>query len=241
MVYPLIGLTTYQGKNNEELPIVALLQAYVDAISQADGIPVLIPSCLKDRTLAELSDQLDGILFTGGGDIALDRFGGEPHQCVDNVDKIRDSLELSLLETFVKKGKPFLGICRGFQLVNVGLGGTLFTHIEDQMVGALKHDYYPIFPRTYLAHSVKVESGTKLASILGETDLPVNSLHHQGVKKISDFLRPTAYSPDGLVEAAELPDHPFGIAVQWHPEWLPDQQATRQLFKAFVEAASKQK
>ena len=237
MTYPIIGVTTYQGKNNRNLPIVALLRAYVDALVEAGGLPLLIPSSLTDETSRALYRRLDGIMLTGGGDIALDRFSGEPDPMVDGVDAERDSIELSLLDNLVHDEKPFLGICRGFQVINVGLGGTLYTHIEDQMPNALKHDYYPDFPRTYLAHKVKVEDGTRLMNILGETDLSVNSLHHQGAKDIPAALRPAAYAPDGLVEAIELPNHPFGIAVQWHPEWLTDQTATRRLFRAFVEAA----
>jgi putative glutamine amidotransferase len=241
MVYPLIGVTTYQSKNDEHLPISALLRAYVDAIIQAGGIPLLIPSSLPGTAHKELCEHLDGILFTGGGDIALDRFSGEPHPRVDNVDMERDSIEFSLLDISIREEKPFLGICRGIQVVNVGFGGTLYSHIEDQMPGGLKHDYYPVFPRTYLAHRVKVKDGTNLAAIMGETDLAVNSLHHQGAKKISSILSPVAFAPDGLVEAVELQNYPFGIAVQWHPEWLTDQLATPRLFSAFVKAAGKQK
>ncbi len=237
MAYPIIGVTTYQGKNDNDLSIMALLRAYVDALVQAGGVPILIPSSLSDETRRALCGRLDGILFTGGGDIALDRFSGEPHPRIYGVDAERDSIELSLLDAFVHDEKPFLGICRGFQVINVGLGGTLYTHTQDQMPGALKHDYYPDFPRTYLAHKVKVESGTHLADILGETDLSVNSLHHQGAKDIPTALKPAAHAPDGLVEAVELPGHPFGIAVQWHPEWLTDQPSARRLFRAFVEAA----
>jgi putative glutamine amidotransferase len=238
MAYPIIGVTTYQGKNDNGLPIVTLLGAYIDALVQAGGVPVLIPSRLTDEIRRSLCGRLDGILFTGGGDIALDRFNGEPHPSVDNVDLERDSIELSLLDTLVHGEKPFLGICRGFQLINIGLGGTLYTHIEDQMPNALKHDFYPSFPRNHLAHKVIIVGGTHLANILGETRLSVNSLHHQGAKVIPSALKPAAYALDGLVEAVEIPNHPFGIAVQWHPEWLTNQPATQRLFRAFVEAAS---
>ena len=110
-------------------------------------------------------------------------------------------------------------------------------HIKDQMPGALKHDYYPDFPRACRAHKVNVEEGSFLANILGDTDLSVNSLHHQGVKEIPAALKSVAHSTDGLVEAVELKYHPFGIAVQWHPEWLTDQPGRRRLLKAFTEAA----
>jgi Predicted glutamine amidotransferases len=238
MMQPIIGVTTYQGKNDEGYPIIALQRAYVDSLIQAGSVPVLIPSFLPSETFTAQLDRLDGILFTGGGDIAVDRYGGKPHSRINDVDPERDSLELSLLELFIKKEKPFLGICRGFQMINVALGGTLYTDIEDQKQGAIKHDYYPECPRSYLAHNVAVKAGTRLAKIMGETDIPVNSLHHQGAKDISLGLIKSAIAPDGLVEAVELPDHPFGIAVQWHPEWLKDQMVMRNLFRALVEAAS---
>jgi putative glutamine amidotransferase len=117
------------------------------------------------------------------------------------------------------------------------LGGTLYTHIGDQFPGALRHDWYPDIPRTYLAHPVRVEEGSRIGEIVGEPLLQVNSLHHQGIKYLSPGLRAVAFAPDGIVEAVELPEHPFGLAVQWHPEWLTDQDSMRRLFSAFVEAA----
>jgi putative glutamine amidotransferase len=238
MSYPIIGVTSYQGKNDEGYPIAALQRAYVDSLLQAGGTPVLIPSSLNPETYMSLLNRLDGILFTGGGDIAIDRFDGEPHPRVSNVDPERDSIEFSMLASSIKIGKPFLGICRGFQLINVGLGGTLFTDIGDQKPNALKHDYYPDYPRTHLAHNVVVQRGTRLENILGETKIFVNSLHHQGAKDIPAGLVQSAFASDDLVEAIELPDQKFGIAVQWHPEWLTDQPSMRRLFRALVEAAN---
>ena len=123
--------------------------------------------------------------------------------------------------------------------MNVALGGTLYTHIQDQMPGALKHDYYPDLPRNYLAHTVDVKAGSRLADILGEPKPQVNSLHHQGLSQIASPLVTTAFAPDGLVEAVELPEHPYAIGVQWHPEWITDQPAMQRLFRSFVEAAGK--
>ncbi len=153
------------------------------------------------------------------------------------MDPERDTVELNLLHAAVVDGKPFLGICRGCQLVNVGLGGTLYTHILDQLPNALDHSY-PGNMRTVLVHEVMIDEGTRTADVLGEPIVKVNSHHHQGLKDIAPALRVAGHSPDGLVEAIELPDHPFGLAVQWHPEWLTDQQSTRNLFRRFVEAAS---
>ena len=234
---PLIGITTYQAKNMHGHPTVVLMQSYIDAIMQAGGVPVLIPSMIHEDGWDALYSHLDGILFSGGGDIALEHFSGEPHPRVDDVDPERDSVEIKMLNAAAEDGKPFLGICRGMQLMNVALGGTLYTHIQDQLPNALDHAY-PGNKRTVLVHDVKLEEGTHIAEVMGEPILQVNSLHHQGLKEIAASLKVTGHAPDGLVEAVELPDHPFGMAVQWHPEWLTNQIPTRNLFRKFVEAAA---
>ena len=237
MSTPVIGLTTYNGENQYGHPIVALMQQYIIAVSEAGGVPMLIASGVTSEAIKALFEKLDGILLTGGGDIAIKRFDGEPHLRVHGVDPDRDTVEFALLQAAAESGKPFLGICRGFQVVNVALGGTLYTHIQDQLPGAVEHDYDSDSQRQFLAHTIGLERASALAGILGETGLKVNSLHHQGAKDLAPSLKPVAYAPDGLVEGLELPGHPFGMAVQWHPEWLLDQPVTRRLFGAFVEAA----
>lgn len=233
---PIIGITTMQGINPNGLPTVMLLQAYVRAIMQADGVPVLIPSMLAEGGWEVLYKRLDGIMFSGGGDISLDFFDGQPHPRIDEVDSLRDSVELDLFRAIVNDGKPFLGICRGIQVINIALGGTLYTHLPEQFHSTIDHTY-PGHMRTVIVHEVKIEEGTHMAEVFGEPILKVNSLHHQGLKDVAPDLRVTGTAPDGLVEAVELPGHPFGLAVQWHPEWLTDQQVTRNLFRAFVQAA----
>jgi putative glutamine amidotransferase len=215
---------------------VMIGQAYVQAVVQAGGIPVLIPSLLAENGWEDLYDRLDGILLAGGGDISLEHYRGKEHPRLEGVDQLRDSIELRLLNSAIQDGKPFLGICRGIQIVNVGLGGTLYSHIPDQLPSAIDHTY-PGNMRTVLVHEVKVEEGTRFAEILEEPILKVNSLHHQGLKDIAAGLRISGFAPDGLVEAVELTNHPFGLAVQWHPENLTDQLPTRNLFQAFVESA----
>ena len=234
---PIIGITTNHSSNAFNQTTVLLNQAYVNAIMQAGGVPVLIPSSVAESGWDALYARLDGILFSGGGDISLDYFKGDPHPRIDDVDPERDTVELNLLHAAVSDGKPFLGICRGCQVVNVGLGGTLYTHLPDQFPNALDHAY-PGNMRTVLVHEVKIEEGTHIADVLSEPIVKVNSHHHQGLKDIASSLRIAGHAPDGLVEAIELPNHPFGLAVQWHPEWLTDQQPTRNLFRKFVEAAS---
>lgn len=236
MTSPLIGITARIAQTTENLPAVQILRAYVDAVIAAGGTPALIPPQLPESHWRGLFARLDGILFSGGADIGLEHFGGEPHSTV-SVDETRDAIELPLLRAAADEGKPFFGICRGLQVVNVALGGTLYTHILDQRPNALEHDRHDQ-PRTFLAHPVRVEEGTRLADILGEPALQVNSLHHQGIKDLAPGLKAAAFAPDGLIEGVELPGHPFGLAVQWHPEWMTDQAATRNLFKSFVEAAA---
>lgn len=233
---PLIGITTYQSKNIYGQPTVDLQQSYIRAVMEAGGVPVLIPSLISEDGWDAVYSRLDGILFSGGGDIALDHFAGDPHPRIDDVEPERDSIELKMVQAAASDGKPFLGICRGCQVINVALGGTLYTHIPDQLHNALDHSY-PGNMRTVLVHEVKIEEGTRVAEIYGEPIINVNSLHHQGLKDIAPAFRVAGRAPDGLVEAIELPDHPFAVAVQWHPEWLRDQPSTRNLFRKFVESA----
>jgi len=237
MTQPLIGITTYRSHNEYSLPINAIAEAYIKAIANAGGIPVLIPLGLSEEKLDDLVQRLDGILFTGGGDIQPERYGGQAHQRIYGVDHDRDRTEWHLVQAVVAGEQPFLGICRGFQVLNAALGGSLYEDIGDQKADAIKHDYFPDYPRSFLSHSVQVQPESRLGSILGEADLRVNSLHHQGVRQVPAVLKPTAYAPDGLVEAVELPEHIFGIAVQWHPEWLQEHEPMRALFQAFVQLA----
>jgi putative glutamine amidotransferase len=235
---PLIGITTNQSKTPYGQPTVMLMQSYINAVIQAGGVPVLIPSLLAEDGWDAIYSRLDGILFSGGGDIGLKFSPGEPHPRIDDVDPARDSMELKMIRAAASDGKPFLGICRGCQVMNVALGGTLYTHILDQLPNALDHSY-PGNMRTVLVHEIKIEEGTRIAEILGQPIIKVNSLHHQGLKDIAPSVRVAGHAPDGLVEAIELPEHPFGLAVQWHPEWLTDQESTRNLFGKFVETAGK--
>jgi len=243
MPIPIIGVTTRAiPVPPSSLLSVMVQKSYTNAIIEAGGIPVLVPSDIQKDSWGTLFDRLDGILFTGGGDVAIEYFNGEKHQAVYGIDAPRDAIELGLSRYAVEKQTPFLGICRGLQVINVALGGTLFTHIPDQFSGAVLHDYPGedgIVARTALVHSVKIASGTQLSKIIGEERIQVNSLHHQGIKDVAPGLTASAHAIDGLVEAVEFHGHPFGIAVQWHPEWLTDQNANRYLFKAFVDAAAK--
>jgi putative glutamine amidotransferase len=236
MAYPVIGVTTMRRKTQYGMQISTLAEAYVEALLQAGVCPVLIPNQLPEGAVDTLFSRLDGVVFTGGGDIKTSYYQGEDHPKVGGVEVDRDRVELKLLERAVNDGVPFLGICRGLQLINVGLGGTLYADIADQVPGASKHDYYPDWERDHLAHPVEVDEGTQLAGIIGDGQIEVNSLHHQAVDKVAAGLVVTATAPDGIVEGLELPDHPFGLAVQWHPEWLTAHRRMRALFAAYAAA-----
>jgi putative glutamine amidotransferase len=217
-------------------PTISVMEAYTRALSQAGAAPVMIPLGLPEETLGHIISRLDGILFTGGGDVQPQFYGAQPHPKVDLVDDDRDRVEIHLLRQLIQTGRPFLGICRGIQVINVALGGTLYTDVLDQHAGAIKHDFYPDWPRNHLAHQVTLAE-SRLARILGSIDVAVNSLHHQGLRDLAPDLQALGYAPDGLVEAVELHGYPFGLAVQWHPEWLTEHASMRALFAAFIEAA----
>lgn len=236
MTLPLIGVTTSRMPNKYGFPMHAVGENYVQALAAAGAAPLLVPLSLPEEHLLALYARLDGLLFTGGGDIHPRYFDTPMDELVNSVDEDRDRTELLLFQQAVTDPRPFLGICRGFQLINVGLGGSLYTDILAQHPGADKHDYYPDPPRDLLAHTVTVAPGSRLHAILGSEQVPVNSLHHQGVRSLAPGLQATAAAPDGIIEALELPDHPFGLAVQWHPEWLQAHASMQALFRAFVQA-----
>jgi putative glutamine amidotransferase len=237
MPTPIIGITTFRQLNKYGLPMICLMESYVQAIVQAGGAPFLIPLGLPEELLKEMINKVDGLLFTGGGDIDPNLYGGEAHPKVDQVDEDRDRMEMQAIKDSMRARKPFLGICRGLQLVNVAAGGALYTHITDQYPDALEHCYYPDWPRAHIAHEVNIKANSRLAQALGTKEVRVNSQHHQGISKLAPGLEANAFAPDGLIEGIEIPNYPFGLAVQWHPEWLRDQQPMRALFAAFIQAA----
>ncbi len=233
---PLIGITGGLSVNKMGSQVCDVGQAYIFAIQKAGGIPVMIPTGLGEEALAALLPRLDGIMLTGGGDLDPIHYGGEMHPRVYGICPQRDTLETSLLRNALDEHKPILAICRGIQVLNVTLGGSLYEHIEDCVTHALKHDYYPDYPRDKLTHTVSITCGSKLDEIIALDEIRVNSLHHQGIFRVAKGLKATGFAPDGLVEAVEVNNTSFGLGVQWHPECLPDDPCSQALFKAFVEA-----
>ncbi len=235
---PLIGITAnYAPSADGKFGTISVGDSYLQAVRKAGGLPVILPVGFSEEELLALFARLDGLLFTGGGDIDPRRFNGRPHPRVYGIDEQRDALEIRLVQMAAQNGKPFLGICRGIQVINVALGGSLFTDISGQLANSLRHDWYPDIPRDYMAHPVSVAPGSCLARVLGGGSFEVNSLHHQGLERLAPGLQAVAYSPDHLIEGVELPGHPFGLGVQWHPEWLQEHVPQRHLFQELVRAA----
>jgi putative glutamine amidotransferase len=236
---PIIGLTTYRKTpaQNNPTPLYALTPSYVDAVIAAGGVPVLIPLGLDEVALRGLLARLDGLLLTGGGDIAGEHYASAYPDLIFDVDSDRDRVELFLAREAMAADKPLLAICRGHQVLNVALGGTLYEDVLRLMPSAIKHDYWGQYPRTFLSHEVTVCAGSALARHLGQTRARVNSLHHQGVRDLAPGLVASAHAPDGLIEGVEAPDRRFALGVQWHPENLIHDAPMLSLFRGLVEAA----
>jgi putative glutamine amidotransferase len=227
---PLIGITTY-GRNDEGR--FTLPAEYVEAVRRAGGVPFLIPP--GEERVDRVLEVLDGLILAGGGDIAPDAYGGAAHETIYNVNPDRDRLELALARRVLASGQPALGICRGLQVLNVALGGTLIEHLPDAVGEAVLHRAPPREP---IPHPVRIRSGSRLAGILGGTEHQAVSSHHQAVRVLAPGLEAVAHAPDGVIEAVELPRHPWLIAVQWHPELAAAREpADQRLFAGLVEAA----
>lgn len=235
MARPLIGITTNPTDAPDRDSLDDLLRAIVQGVARAGGLPVLIPLEIGPDTLRALYERLDGVLLPGGGDVDPGRYGAEGAESVGGVDADRDRIELDLARWVAEDGTPVFGICRGSQVLNVALGGSLYVDTDDHAAAA-RHAYYPGLPFDLRPHDVSLAEDSLLARIVGRPTLAVNSLHHQAVRDVGRGLRVVARAPDGMVEAVEIEGHPFGLAVQWHPEALPDAPEMRALFEAFVRA-----
>jgi putative glutamine amidotransferase len=234
---PLIGIPC-QGNLRSKHPRFCVGKRYCYALHAAGGAPVLLPLHDDHAALLEMVSRLDGLLLSGGGDVAPHRFGQTTLARLRSVDPERDEIELWLVRQALESDLPTLAICRGMQILNVALGGTLCQDIETQLPEALRHDFYAEYPRTHKGHGLHVAPASHLGRILGCDTLEVNSFHHQCLKEVAPPLQVTAQAPDGVIEGVELPGSRFFVGVQWHPEELTDvDPRMRGLFEAFVEAA----
>jgi putative glutamine amidotransferase len=236
---PLIGISAYREQARWgawHLPAVLLPERYVTSVAAAGAIPVLLPPLAG---IDEVIGRLDGLVLSGGGDIDPARYGAARDPRCGPAHPDRDGAELALLQAALDQRLPVLGICRGLQVLNVALGGTLYQHLPD-LVGS---DLHSPDPGGYGTHEVSVAPGSRLASILHRTDLTdhlpvlVPTHHHQAADQLGGGLVATAWATDGTIEAAELDpaQHPFAVAVQWHPEAGEDLS----LFRALATAAAR--
>jgi putative glutamine amidotransferase len=211
----------------------------VDAVVSAGGIPLIIPVGLSEPDMKALFERIDGLLLPGGGDVEPGFYtDDEPHASLRGLDDGRDQLEIFMAREAVSKQKPILAICRGHQVFNVAFGGTLWQDLNTQVSSEIVHDHVRGNPRFHLQHRVDVRHDTKLAHCLASDRVGVNSLHHQGIRELAPELVATAVAPDGLIEGVEVPEHPFALGVQWHPEDLiHDHESMLALFEGLIEAA----
>lgn len=232
---PVIGITARVEKDQ----MYSLDPVYGKAILQSGGLPLIVPNVdLEDIPL--LCERLDGLIVTGGGDINPTLYGEEPHLRLGEVYPGSDEYEKELILNFLKLDKPFIGMCRGLQMLNIALGGTNYQDLEAQFEGTL-YQHKQLAMRTHRTHSVELEEGSKLLEIMEESKFHVNSFHHQGVKDVSSELKIAARAADGLVEALESETYQFVMGIQWHPEEFAVQgdQASKKLFDRFVEECQK--
>ncbi len=233
---PVIGITAFV----EDDLSTHLNAAYSKSIIAAGGIPLIIPLGVEEDA-AQILALTDGLLLSGGYDVHPFLFGAEPSPKLGKIHPARDTVELALIEAAFIRKMPIFGICRGIQILNVALGGTLYQDIDSDHFSTklLKHAQQS--GRDVATHYVQIIADNLLATILEQEKVAVNSFHHQAVNVLAEKLKVAAKSSDGIIEAVVHEDLPFCLAVQWHPEEMAiaGEENAKKLFSAFVEASLK--
>ncbi|HYZ69581.1 MAG TPA: gamma-glutamyl-gamma-aminobutyrate hydrolase family protein [Mycobacterium sp.] len=234
---PVVGLTTYlqQAQTGAWNVRASFLPAiYIEGVTLAGGIASLLPPQPVDADIAaRVLDGLDGLIMTGGRDVAPESYGQQAHSATDEPvadNRQRDAFEFALVDGAIRRGMPLLGICRGAQVVNVALGGTLHQHLPD----VIGHTHHQQGNAVFSTSAVRTVPGTRLASLIGESS-DAQCYHHQAIDRVGTGLIVSAQDSDGVIEAVEIPGDNFVLAVQWHPEERLDDL---RLFAAVVEAAA---
>lgn len=229
------------GKNAQRMMGVKV--PYLESILEAGGLPVFIPLTDDKSVLREIFDSLDGLLIPGGEDVHPRFYGELPHPKLGTTSELRDSVEIQLIRWAYETNLPVLGVCRGIQIINVALGGTLYQDLSAQKHDELGHSV-PDSASMWEAgaHDMSIREDSKLARVLGTKSIEVNSVHHQAVKDLAPGLISTAEAGDGTVEALEAPGKNFFLALQCHPEMLWQKATDTEwlnLFRSFVQAAAR--
>ncbi len=208
---------------------------YYDAINKVGGAAVIIPITDEESVYDDIIERCDGILLTGGADVDPHRYGEDIKVFNGEISPIRDKVELYLARRAVELNKPLLGICRGIQVINVALGGTLYQDIHAQIKDRELMQHFQKAPRWYPTHKILIEKGSHVFNAFGKTEAWVNSFHHQAIKDVAPGFRVTSHSTDGLIESIENDSLKFAVGVQWHPEamWGKDEEYLG-LFRLFV-------
>ena len=232
---PVIGISAYPRVVETSVGPTLLHTAsrfYVEGIERAGGVPVVLP-VMAPEAVDDVICAVQGILLTGGGDVQPSRYGAKPVAETNGVDPARDDFDIRLLERAIAADLPVLATCRGMQVVNVALGGSLIQHVPN--VTGQVHDHHTRWREG--VHRVKIEPDSHLAEALGATEVDVNSIHHQAVDEAAPGTRAVAWADDDTIEAIEMPGSPHVVAVQWHPELLEDWPEQQGLFRQLVEHA----
>jgi putative glutamine amidotransferase len=228
---PLIGITSvYEPAKGDKAAETTAPFAYARAVAENGGVPVVLPTVDDEQVLQKYLRVLDGLVLIGGDDIPPEAYGEQADKTVVPLTKERYEFERKLIARWLASGKPVLGVCLGMQFTNVVSGGTMIQDIPSEVGTKVNHRAY---------HSVQIEPGSSLAKLLGATEASVLSSHHQAVDKLGKDLRPIAHSEDGVVEALERTDGPFGLFVQWHPESMTDLAHRNAIYGALIHAAAK--
>lgn len=241
---PLIGITAGQIYNRDYpwAPVTyGQRHTFTDSIIRAGGSPVILPITAEEDVIDDLSGILDGLLLSGGNDISPKMYGEQPYVQLEDISELRDRVEKRLLANALKNQIPILAICRGMQFLNVYDGGNLYQDIATDLPNSLNHESSnDVEDLEHKAHALEIEKDSKLYKILGTTNLPTNTHHHQAIKRLGKRLRVSAKSEDGIIEGIETTDDRFIIGVQGHPESLGlVTPAWEKLFQAFVKESSK--
>lgn len=234
---PVIGIMATIGDMNEAMNFTRLNNTYVISVSQAGGVPIVIPPRLTEDEMSRIIEICDGFLFSGGIDVTPSLYGEDAHEKLGETHYAMDQVQLALLKKVMEARKPLLGICRGHQVLNVACGGTLYQDLSETENLYIKHRQQTSWGD--VSHRITITENSLLADILG-TEIMVNSYHHQSVKDPGTNVVITAYSADGIAEAIEVKDYPFAVGVQWHPEIMVAFGDTTMcpLFEALIKASA---